>query len=517
MDNINVKTYTNIWLNWFKIEIEADSNRALPIIEIVWLPDTAINEAKERIRFALRNSWVELPPRKIILNLSPSDIKKIWTRFDLPMAVAILVLVNKWKIYDYELIHRSIFFWELWLDGSVKRVDWLLCSVISAIKDWYNDFFIPNENLYEIKYIEGIRIYPIDNILQIINHFLFDKKINCIFDVEKIALNGNSYEIDFNHIKWHYIPKRALMIAASWLHNILLVWSPWCWKTMLSKSLISILPPMNFDEIVQVSQIYSLVWKLWKGCPLIVNRPFRSVHHTASKVSIIWWWKLLKPWEISLSHKWVLFLDELAEFPRDVLEALRQPMEDREITISRASGTVNFPAHFMLVGAMNPCKCGFFNDKKIFCKCSESSVKSYQNKISWPLLDRFDIVLEVPRISIDKILWEQDGLSSNKIQDMVRIAWERQVHRFKDDIISLNSEMWSKEIDKYLLLDEKTYNFLKKSIKLFNLSPRLIHKIMKLSRTIADLENENNILIKHIAEWLQYRSKNCFIKETSSY
>ena len=396
---IKIKTIANIGLEWFEVIVEIDSNKSLPWIEIVWLPDTAIKESKERIRSSFKNIWIDLPPRKIILNLAPSDIKKIGTRFDLPMAVAILAHTYQENLINKNFLENSLFFGELGLDWSVKRVNWLLPSVIFAYKKWYKNFFVPKDNLYELQYIKDINIFPIENFKQIYDFFIEWKELEIRQsgqDIDNILSKTiYDFEVDFADIKWQLFAKRALMIAAWGLHNVLMVWAPWSWKTMLAKALQSILPPMTFDEILEVSQIYSIVWKLWKDQPLITKRPFRAVHHTASKVSIIWWGNNLQPWEISLAHKGILFFDELPEFPRSVLEVLRQPLEDKKITISRAHGSVTYPAHFMFVAAMNPCPCWYYKDPEIPCKCSLNQIKKYQSKISGPLLDRFDIILEV--------------------------------------------------------------------------------------------------------------------------
>ena len=512
-----IKTFTNIWLESYEIEVEIDSNKSLPWIEIVWLPDTAIKEAKERIRSSFKNIWIQLPNRKFILNLSPSDIKKVGTRFDLPMAVAILSLIYEWSLTNEKLLNNSIFFGELWLDWTIKRVNWILPSVIWAYKKWYKDFFIPEENIYEVQFIKNINIYPISNFKQIYEYFIQNKrpsKIDNIDNLDNILSKLSTWnQIDFSDIKWQVFAKRVLSIAAAGLHNTLMIWPPWSWKTMLAKALANILPPLTFEEIIEVSKIYSIIWKLSKDKPLIVQRPFRIVHHTASKVSIIGWWNNLTPWEISLAHKWILFFDELPEFPRSVLETLRQPLEDKIINISRVHGTVQYPAQFMFVAAMNPCKCWYYKDKEKNCSCSINEIKKYQSKISWPLLDRFDIILEVYRENIDKILEKTPNDPSKKIKEKVIKAWEIQNKRFKEESINLNSEMNAKHIDKYIKMTSEAENLIKTAVKKLNLSPRVVHRLIKLARTIADFEWINIIDTNQIAEALQYRSKNMFINE----
>lgn len=506
-----VKTIANIWLEWYEIFIEADMSKSLPNIDIVWLPDTAIKESKERIRAVLKNLWIELPARKIILNLAPSYIKKIWTRYDLPMALAIFLLVSDDLAWYEKILSESIFIWELWLDWSLKKVNWILPSVISAYNMWYKKYYVPLENAFELSFIKWIEIYPISNFKQLIDYFINNIKIWQYMSNLSIEDHNNETNFDLNDIKWHYFVKRALIIAACSLHNLLMIGPPWSWKTMLAKAISSILPPLSIDESLEISQIYSLMWMLNEKDHLITNRQFRHVHHTASKVSIIWWWPSLLPWQISLAHKWVLFFDELPEFSREVLESLRQPLEDKFINITRATWTVKYPASFMFVWAMNPCKCWYYKDKDNVCSCSYNEIKKYQSKLSWPLLDRFDLILEVPRENIDIILEKQIQIEKTDYKKIVYQAWERQQNRFKWTKIFLNSQMNSKDIEKYVDLDINTEEFLKNSIKLLNLSPRIIHKLLKLSLTIADIQWNDKISIDHIAQALQYRSKNYLI------
>ena len=509
-----IKTYTNIGLQGYEIIIEADSNRSLPTIDIIWLPDAAIKESKERIRGTFRHCNVDIPAQKIVLNLAPSDIRKEGTRFDLPMAVALLMLCKDGRSQDDDLVRRWLFFWELWLDGMVKRIDGLLPSVLTAIRDGYTEFFIPADNIYEVEYISGITIYPVSHFNEIVGHFFGWKKIKpyqVTSSVEELYNVTHDISADFAHIKWQILAKRALCVAAAGLHNVLMVWSPWSGKTMLARALQSILPPLWFDEILEVSQIYSLVGKLSKHIPLITQRPFRQVHHTASKISIIWGWKNLTPGEVSLAHKGILFFDELPEFPRETLEVLRQPLEDKTIAISRVTGTVQYPANFMFVATMNPSPCGYYNDPEIPCKCSYNEIKRYQGKISWPLLDRIDMILEIPREKIENILDIWPGESSEILRERVMKARRRQQTRFAGTSLVVNAHMSSKHIDEYIILDTASKDFIKQASSSLNLSPRVIHRTLKLARTIADMEDVDNVSIKHIAEALQYRNKNMFI------
>lgn len=495
--------------------IEADANRALPTIDIIWLPDAAVKEARERIRMAFKNCDIQLPPKKIVINLAPSDVKKEWTRFDLAMASAILSLTMSCTPEWEDFLSAWLFFWELWLDASVRRVSWLLPCVLSAVTHWKNIFVVPKDNMHELKYIPNITLYPLTNFIQLVHFLSWAKELDCLQTWSEMPLpitfSNKKWRILFSDIKWHILPKRALTIAAAWMHNVLLIWPPWSWKTMLSKALHSVLPPLWFDEVLEVSQLYSLVWKLSEEQPLILKRPYRTVHHTASKVSIVGGGRLLTPWEISLSHHGVLFFDELAEFPREVLEVLRQPLEDKVITISRAQWSVSYPASFMFVATMNPCKCWYYKDEEKPCICSLNDIKRYQSKISGPLLDRFDIILEVPRETIDVILHRGSDTLSNSESKLIEKAWNMQTKRYSQTSASLNAHISWADVQKYISLDNTVETFLKKAIKQLSLSPRVMHRIIKVARTIADIWWEDMITTNHIAEALQYRAKSMLV------
>jgi magnesium chelatase family protein len=507
-----VHTYTNIGLEWYQVTIEVDSNNALPTIEIIWLPDAAIKESKERIRWAFRNCWVTLPPKKIVLNLAPSHIKKVWTRFDLSLAVWILQHMYSDTLHSdvKECFEKSLFFWELGLDGAIKHVNWVLPSVISAYKKWWTSFFVPQDTFEELSCIPWITVYSLSNFWEVISTVQNWKLPHGIQWTKKKRQEIQILpENNLWYIKWHAFVKQALRVAAAWMHNILMIWPPWSGKTMLSKAVNSLLPPLSFTESIDVSRVYSIIWWLPSWQPLIVKRPFRSVHHTASKVSIVWWGRMMTPWEISLSHRWILFFDELPEFPREVLEVLRQPLEDKTITISRASGSVCYPADFMFIAAMNPCKCWFYWDKNKPCSCSLNDIKRYQSKISWPLIDRFDMIVEVHRESIDTIL--EGSWTSQKNDSSILNAWNTQKQRYAKSSIILNSQLWPKEIDQFISLDKETYAFLKQAIDSLSLSPRVMHRLMKVARTIADLQWASSITSSHIAEAVQYRSRKMFV------
>lgn len=514
---ICIHTYTNIWLEWFEITIEVDANRSLPTLDIIWLPDAAIKEAKERIRMTLKNSNISLPPRKIVLNLAPSHIRKMWTRFDLPMAVAVLFLIEEKDPQNIEQIASWLFFWELWLDGSIKKVTWLLPSVIAAYKKWKRHFFVPQDNVAEISCIPGILIYPLTDFWQLVSFVQTWQEMVCIYwhkDALRRVIEETSYTyVDFADIRWHAVPKRALTIAATGMHNLLMCGPPWSGKSMLAKSLQSILSPLTFKQIIEVSQIYSLTGKLSKHTPLLTYRPYRVVHHTASKVSIIWWGRYMRPWEISLAHLGILFFDELPEFPREVLEVLRQPLEDKCITISRAQWSVHYPADVMFVAAMNPCKCWFYKDQKKVCTCSLLDIKRYQSRISWPLLDRFDMIVEVPREHVDTLLQREQEQSSIHVREKVTLARERQQYRYKETFYTNNAQLMPKDIYTYIQLSQDVESFMKQAVKRLHLSPRVLHRLLKLARSIADFDWDDVLQKRHLAEALQYRAKHLFVQQ----
>ena len=510
-----IKTFTNVGLIGHEITIEADSSKALPAIDIIGLPDTTIKEAKERMRGTFRNCGIEVPRRKFILNLAPSDIKKNGTWFDLPMTLALLIYMTETKIYHEESLTSWLFFWELGLDGSIKRINGLLPSVLSAKKQGRQEFFIPEENSFELEYIPDIIVHPLKHFNELIEYFVKGGEIQTLTtgkDLEELGEDA-SFEIDFQQIRGQIFAKRALALAAAWFHNALLVGAPGSGKTMMSKAMKSILPPLTFDEILEVSQIYSVVWKLNKEMPLVIQRPFRQIHHTASRFSIIGGGTQLTPGEVSLAHKGILFFDELTEFPRETLEVLRQPLEERVVNISRVSGSVQYPANFMFIASMNPCKCGYYKDKEKQCTCSLSDVKRYQSRISWPLLDRIDIILEVLREKIDTILEDQSWESSESLGKKVISAWNFQQERFKGLNIHANAHMTAKEIQDLIHLDSQCKDFLSQAANALNLSGRVVHRTIKLARTIADMNGQENILVQHLSEAIQYRSKTMFIDE----
>jgi len=485
------------------IETEVDvANRGFPTFTIVGLPDKAVDEAKERVRAAIVNAGFSMPDSRITVNLAPADIPKIGSGFDLPIAIGILAAAGKIKT---NILSQSLFLGELSLKGELREVPGALSIALMAKKEKIKNLFLSPLNAVEASIVEDISIYPVKNLTEIIFHLNQLKELanQSYLEIEKI-INEEKHEFDFSDIYGQEQAKRALIIAASGFHNVHLRGVPGAGKTMLCRAFATILPPLEKEEILEVSKIYSVSGLLNKN-QFIFSPPFRAPHHTTSRIGLIGGGSNPIPGEISLAHRGVLFLDEFPEFPRAVLEALRQPLEDGVITISRASGRIIFPSRFLLLAASNPCPCGFLGHPKKACHCSPSSIIKYKKRLSGPILDRIDIHIDLPPVDEEKLTQYSGGKKSKEIKEQVILARERQKKRFQNTSIKTNGEMTTKEIKEYCQLTTDAENLLKQAISRFSLSARSYFKIIKISQTIADLEGKEKIESPFIAEALQFR------------
>lgn len=503
-----IKTATAIGINAYEVSVETDVVNSLPAMSIVGLPDASINEARDRVRSAIKNSGYSFPSKKVVVNLAPADLKKIGTSFDLPIAIGIL---TEEEVLDSEKLKDYAFIGELSLDGTIRAVAGVLPLVLGLKEVGIKNVIVPKENAKEAALNGEVNVYGATHLTDVVNHFTETKITPTVVDVNAYlnSQTNQNYPFDFKDVKGQHKAKKALEIAAAGGHNLLMIGSPGSGKTLMAKCFASILPPLELSEALELTKIYSICGLLPTDEPLMVKRPYRSVHHTASANGIIGGGSSPKPGEITLANRGVLFLDEMVEFPRQVLEVLRQPLEDGEIVISRAKHSVKYPAKFMLLGAMNPCPCGFLGDKEKHCTCSDFQINRYLSKLSGPLLDRIDIQVDVPRLTPTELLAtteiEEDSAT---IRKRVIAARKIQAIRYKNDNILTNSELTSELIKKYCQLDSKSQELMKIAIVKYQLSGRRYDRVLKLARTIADLANSESIQQIHLMQALQYKMFN---------
>ena len=493
-----------IGIDAYLVEVEVDIAQGLPTFTTVGLPEAAVKESKERVKSAINNSGYSFPADRITVNLAPADIKKTGTGFDLPMALGILSATG---ILPENSISGYLFLGELSLDGRVKPVNGSLPMAIHARKSGYRGIVVPAENGKEASVVSDLSVYPVQTLGEVVDFLRGFKSILPMrTDLKAVFAQQDSSATDFSEVMGQEHAKRALEIAAAGGHNVAMVGPPGSGKTMLARRIPTILPPLTFEEAIETTKIFSVVGLLDRKKPLVTRRPFRSPHHTISDAGLIGGGHIPRPGEVSLAHNGVLFLDELPEYKKNVLEVLRQPLEDLQVTISRAASTLTYPAGFMLIAAMNPCPCGYFTDPRHTCRCTSHQIHRYRSKISGPLLDRIDIHLDVPAVSQKDLMLGVRSEPSDAIRKRVVAARRLQNRRMKQTKIYSNAQMASRHIRKYCRIGKDAARVLESAIDRLGLSARAYNRILKISRTIADLEAVVDIQLHHVMEAIQYRS-----------
>lgn len=489
------------------IEVEADiSNNPNAVFTVVGLPDTSVQEARERVRAAIKNSGFRDPRTRSTINLAPADLRKEGTGFDLPIAISLMVAADQLELPEDN--KRKLFVGELALNGDVRPINGVLPIAMLVRSEKISEFYVPQDNVLEAKLIPGIKVFPVKTLNQLAEHLKGLELIKPVTKVTNYQVEEKFGQTDMCFVCGQEQAKRALEIAAAGHHNVRLVGPPGSGKTLLAQTLPSILPLLDLEEALEVTKVYSVAGLVSNKNPLIQKRPFRRPHHTASTAALVGGGRIPHPGEISLAHRGVLFLDEFSEFPRPVLEALRQPLEDRTITVARTQSTLQFPANFILIASQNPCPCGYLNDPQKECTCTPMQIIKYRKKISGPLLDRIDMHIEVPRVKFEKLITARDKIEkSEKIRQRVKKARAIQKRRFKHSATLTNSEMNQEELENFCVLDNDGKNLMRQAVNQLHLSARGYHRILKLSRTIADLAESEDIITEHIAEALQYRPK----------
>ncbi len=497
-----VKSCAVFGLDGFVVDVEVDISPGLPRFDVVGLPDAAVQEARARVRAAIRNSGYEFPMRRITANLAPADVRKAGSTYDLPLAIALLQSSGQIQ----PVAEDSMFIGQLSLNGDLLHTGGVLPMAALAREAGIRKIFVPSPDCEEAALVEGLEAFPVRNLTDLIRHLCGETSLNPLsWDGSTRDNDSADSAFDISTIRGQEQSKRALEVAAAGSHNLLMSGPPGSGKTLLARTLPTILPSLTHEEAIEVTKIYSVADSLTRDNPLITRRPFRAPHHTISYAGLVGGGSRPRPGEITMSHRGVLFLDELPEFGHRILEAMRQPLEDKRVVISRAQGSVSYPANFMLVGAMNPCPCGYYGDPMKQCSCTDAQVSRYGKRLSGPLLDRIDIFVDVPSVDYEKLTAPPGADGSKKVRERTERAREIQRERFADSSFLTNSDMGPNEVHKYCQLGEQASAMMGSAMRQMNLSARVYHRILKLARTIADLSDSNTIEVEHLAEALQYR------------